>query len=401
MNGKTKEYILQKLKYIKMQDIFAGFLMLAALLVKPFYRKKYVDTWLICEEPKAAKDNGYHFFKYMCEQHPEKRCFYAIKRKSAYYKKVRELGPVIEYGSLQHWIAYFLCEYNISTQKSGKPNAAICLFFELTGKFKIHNVFLQHGVIINDLSKGLAFQTSKFKYFITSTVPETEFIKRNFGYPEEAVQMTGLPRFDALHNAAVDKQQILVMPTWRKWLGDRIAKGEKMETDIESSEYVKQWASLLNSESLMALIERYRLKVFFYPHWNMQPYLSVFQGINPAITIASWDKYEVQDLLKSATMLITDYSSVFFDMVYMKKPIIFYQFDEAMVRKYHLEEGYFDYHNNPFGIWTDSAEKVCIAMEHIISQGYAVSNEYLEEHRKIFTYWDTCNCERVYKLLAK
>ena len=27
-------------------------------------------------------------------------------------------------------------------------------------------------------------------------------------------------------------------------------------------------------------------------------------------------------------MLITDYSSVYFDIAYMRKPIIFYQFDE-------------------------------------------------------------------------
>lgn len=44
-------------------------------------------------------------------------------------------------------------------------------------------------------------------------------------------------------------------------------------------------------------------------------------------------KYDVQQLLKESLLLITDYSSVFFDMMYMNKPVIFYQFDENQYRK--------------------------------------------------------------------
>ena len=56
-------------------------------------------------------------------------------------------------------------------------------------------------------------------------------------------------------------------------------------------------------------------------------------------------KYDVQQLLKESLLLITDYSSVFFDMMYMNKPVNFYQFDEKQYRKSHYKEGYLNYQN--------------------------------------------------------
>ena len=35
--------------------------------------------------------------------------------------------------------------------------------------------------------------------------------------------------------------------------------------------------------------------------------------------------------------MVTDYSSVFFDFAYMKKPIVFYQFDENILPLFNIE----------------------------------------------------------------
>lgn len=60
----------------------------------------------------------------------------------------------------------------------------------------------------------------------------------------------------------------------------------------------------------------------------MQPYLSEFRTTCPRIRLADWKRYDIQELLKSAAVMVTDYSSVFMDMVYMRKPVLHYQFDE-------------------------------------------------------------------------
>ena len=99
--------------------------------------------------------------------------------------------------------------------------------------------------------------------------------------------------------------------------------------------------------------------------------------------------------------MITDYSSVYFDMFYMKKPVIFYQFDEEEFRKYHYEEGWFDYHNNPFAKSYSSYKDVLTELENIIHADYKVSETFLKAHRKEFVLFDDNNSERIYRDLAE
>lgn len=397
------KYIMKKLKDrrvkdIKFSDLMAIFPMTLALLLRPFYKNKYRNVFLVCEEPAAARDNGYHFFKFMREKHPEQPCVYAIRKNSADRQKVLSLGTVINFGSLEHWLAYFLCKYNISTQKGGKPNDVLCIFGEQMGLFKARNVLLQHGITINNV-QGLYAETSNYEYFFTAAAPETEFIKQNFGYKDGVVKMVGFPRFDALHDFKSKENRILIMPTWRSWLKlkSKSIGGEMLS--ISSSEYFQKWLSLLNSHELDELIEKYSLDVIFYPHWNMQAYIEDFKVTNSKITVASWQDYDVQELMKTSKMMITDYSSVFFDMVYMKKPIIFYQFDEEKFRKLHYGKGWFDYHTTTFGYWCNDFETVLNELEHIVKCNYSVSEEYLFEHKKTFTLYDNQNSERIYRIL--
>lgn len=64
-------------------------------------------------------------------------------------------------------------------------------------------VFLQHGVIINDL-KWLYYPETKMRLFVCGAYPEYQFIRDTFGYPEGYVQYLGLCRFDTLHGHQTD-----------------------------------------------------------------------------------------------------------------------------------------------------------------------------------------------------
>ncbi len=392
------DYFLDKIKDVKIMDYLSIFSMVAALFIQPFYKKKFKNLWLICEEPLEARDNGYCFFRYMCENQPQQICIYAIKKRSVDYKKVRKLGKVIEYGSILHWVAYFLCQYNISSQKGGKPNAALCSFMELNGIFKTCNVFLQHGVTINDV-RWLYAERSKIDFFITSTIPEYNFIVEKFGYPKKTISLTGMPRFDNLYNRKINKKQVLIMPTWRYWFKLNSKKYQGSDNDFETSEYCRKWIELLKSKKLDKLVEKYQLEIIFYPHRNMQGYLDILKKISSKVKLASWKNYDIQELLKSAAVMITDYSSVFFDMIYMKKPVLFYQFDEKEYREHQYGEGYFDYHNNPFGKTFHDIELLLEELNRLAEGNFSFSREAEESHRSIFPYWDQKNSERIYHLL--
>ena len=53
----------------------------------------------------------------------------------------------------------------------------------------------------------------------------------------------------------------------------------------------------------------------------MQRYISAFKGFDNTIEIANWKEFDVQELLKESALLITDYSSVYFDMIYRKNQL--------------------------------------------------------------------------------
>ena len=395
---KSFSYMANKMRDVKAGDVLALIPMILAKVSSPLFRR-YNSVWLICEDASEARDNGYWFFKHMTEHHKERKCVYAIKKSSPDYEKVAKLGEIVQFGSLKHWIMYFNCEYNISSQKGGKPNAAVCAFLELNGLSKVKNVFLQHGVTINN-ARWLYSDRSDFTYFITATTDETRFIIENFGYDKSTIQLTGFSRFDNLHNQKTDSNRILIMPSWRAWFSEKTAQNSKADADFASSDYLRYWKSLLASEDLNRLIDKHELEIVFYPHRNMQKYLSYFEDINSKVKIASVKDYDVQELLKSSRLLITDYSSVFFDMIYMRKPIIFFQFDEEKFRRQQYQQGYFDYHNNPFGETVDSTKRVVDVLEKNIENDYNVTSAYLEEHARLFPYFDTDNSERIFALLS-
>lgn len=394
-------YFFDRLKDVKAGDVLSVFPMLVALIVSPLYKKKNANTWLICEEFNEARDNGYWFFRKMRENHPEQRCVYAINKKSVDYQKVAGLGEIIQYGGIKHWIYYFTCAHTISSQKGGKPNAPICAFVELNRWYNCHAIFLQHGVIINDV-RWLYADRSRFDMFVTSAVPETKFIQDRFGYPDGVVQQCGLARFDNLHDCHVKKNRIVIMPTWRYWFNLKSKEQEGLDSDFMQSHYLRAWKELLESNKLAEIIQRYNLEVIFYPHRNMQRHLEDMRNvIHTPVTFASWEEWDIQELMKSSTAMITDYSSVFFDMVYMKRPVMFYQFDLDEFRKGQYKEGWFDYQNNPFGDSFLKCDDLLYEFEKLAAGGFSVDEDYLASHIKYFPYYDDNNCERIYESIKR
>ena len=166
--------------------------------------------------------------------------------------------------------------------------------------------------------------------FICGAYPEYIFIRDTFGYQKEKVVYTGLCRFDGLHDNIIAKRKtILIMPTWREWIADEDERLYKYEgtVEIRKTSYFVNWVEFIRDPELKAISTEYNCRFIFYPHRNMQKYMDCFPPSNEYLEIADASKYDVQQLMKDSSMMITDYSSVFMDMIYMKKPVLFYQFD--------------------------------------------------------------------------
>ena len=396
-----EQTFLEKLKRVKPGDLLHIIKFILAFPIAMVYRFFRRDLWLLCDTENECRDNGFWLYKYLRENTSED-AVYAINRKSPDYARVKDLGPVIQYGSFRHWIYYLAASKNISSQKMGKPNAAICYVLEVYGILRNKRAFLQHGIITADLS-FLYYPHTKMSLFVTSTYDEWKYVNDRYGYPEGCVQELGLCLFDHLHDMKVKKNQILIMPTWRMYIRNEISASDHeleaqkfMETD-----YYRYWDALLKDERMIRYIEENDLQIIFYPHREMHRFLKYFHVDHPNITVASWPEYDVQTLLKESAVLVTDFSSVAMDFAYMKKPLVYYQFDNEKFRKSHHQIGYFDFRKDGFGPVCVTEQEVTDWLIRLHGQGFANEAIYLERHGKYFDLWDTKNCERNYKAIKE
>lgn len=359
------------------------------------YEKKHV--WLLSERGTDARDNGYHFFRYLRENHPEQKVYYVIDRESADYPKVALLGNTVQTGSLRHWLLFLGAEMRISTHINGYVPGKHWRYrnFASRRKGKAKTVFLQHGITKDDM-KGFHRENTHLNLFICGAEPEYEYILSTYGYSERALKYTGLARFDKLHDFTI-KRQVLIMPTWRDWLSPDFHGDGLSAQAIQESRYFQAWSALLRSERLRTLAEQYQVSFIFYPHYEMQRFLDLFPQGNDAVVIADFTHYDVQNLLKESMLLITDFSSVFFDFAYMNKPTLYYQFDEDEYRAHHYAQGYFDYRRDGFGeVVTEEAELLDL-LERYLAEDCRMQPEYQRRIAGFFPLHDDKNCERIYQ----
>lgn len=365
-----------------------------AIISAPFAGRhdKYKNLWLIAERGVDARDNGYYLFKYITENHPEINIAYAISKDSPDRERVVNLGRVINYGSFEHFLSLALSTVKISTHIMGyTPYIDFFVRADKMGLVKGKKIFLQHGIIKDNLTYLYADNVNT-DLFVTSAKPEYEYVRDNYGYADGVVQLLGLCRYDDLYKIEKPSKKILIMPTWRYSL----RKADKKQ--FEESEYYERYTSLLKSGRLSDILEKYNYEALFYPHMELQKFIDSFEG-SERVKIVSFRDSTVQDLLINTDVLITDFSSVFFDYAYMEKPMIFYQFDEESFRKQHYGEGYFSYKRDAFGEVVYDEGEVLSELEKILANNAVIDHRYLDRINSFFTLRDTNNSERNFRAI--
>jgi len=387
----------QRLQMVKITDIIHIFKFLIAFPISIIAKIFIKDLWVVCDCENEARDNGFYFFKYLREKQVQQNVVYAINKKSPDYLKVKKLGKTVHYGSLKHWILYLTASKNISSQKGGKPNSAICYILEVYGIIKNKRIFLQHGVIKDNLPY-LHYKNAKLSMFSVTTKREYDYVVKEFGYPEGVIQQVGLCRYDTLEDKSTG-DIILIMPTWRQWIAHKTTNSKLVENvqSFKETNYYKTWLEVLKSTELEKTCKENNKKVIFYPHRNMQKFIDDFKNTNKDfIEIATWKEKDVQELINKSSLMITDYSSVAMDFAFLNKPVIYYQFDYEQFRKGHLEEGYFNYEKDGFGVITKAFNTLISSIENKIKEKFKLKEKYQERINNFFDIRDKKNCERTY-----
>ncbi|MMV03161.1 glycosyltransferase, partial [Campylobacter coli] len=352
------------------------------------------NIWLLMDRDYEADDNAEHLYRHIMQNHPEQEIVFALRKESSDWERLEKEGfNLVEFESFE----FERIIKKASKVISSHADEYLIRHVTLTQQF----VFVQHGVIMNDLSRWL--NSKKINLFITSTRAEYDSIANNYNrykFGKKEVLLTGLARHDVLlKNNKSDTKQILMMPTWRAGIVGNVTNSSKRELkeNFKQSEYFQKWNSLLNNDSLKKLCELYSYTIVFNPHPNIMPYLKEF-NLPSYIKIANPDE-SLQVLFCNSSLMITDYSSVAFEMAYLEKPVIYYQFDkEDFFNSHTLQKGYFDYTKDGFGPVVKNQENLLKELENLLRNDCKPFGVYKDNIDSTFTFRDGRCCERIYKI---
>ena len=293
-----------------------------------FLRMPLKENWVLCESffGKSYSDNPKYIYEYLSKNYPGRyRFIWVVNKRSRIpfeHTKVKRFS--IRY-------AYYLarCKYNIFN----------CRQPEWVKKRK-GNVFLEtwHGTPLkklvfdqeevmgaSPLYKAQFYRQSRvWDYLVSANHFSTEVFRSAFRYDKEILEF-GYPRNDILHSNTRDhlaaavrkklripegKKTILYAPTWRD--DEYYGRGEykfamKLDLRFLKKELGPDYVILLRT------------------HYFIADSLDVTGLEDFAFNVSKYD--DISELYLISDLLITDYSSVFFDYANLKRPILFYTYD--------------------------------------------------------------------------
>lgn len=180
-------------------------------------------------------------------------------------------------------------------------------------------IFIQHGQIFfkESVLKNRYLYPGKFDYILASSDNETNILKK-YGWKDEQIIKSGLPRWDLLNDNIISEKSIFIMFTWRI----------TSPIEFKYSWYYKKLLSLLNNSDFHNYLEENNIKIYFANHHALKTNSGVDFIVNhPNIEMIT--PVEISKYIKKSSLLITDLSSIAFDFMFQNKPVILYGLDRG------------------------------------------------------------------------
>lgn len=373
---------------------------------KKYWRHKLFNPdkrkiWYISDRIDNAGDNGDVFFRYLAKKKPKGiKPVFVIGKDYREIDRLKTLGKVV-YANTDEALVYFLLadkvissgasEFTINPFDFCKP-FVIDLY-----KFKFY--YLQHGIACADLSSWLSrYSKNIHRFFTSSTRERNSIIEGRYSYSPEQVPLTGMSRFDVLRNNP--QKYILILPTWRRAITESYDdKTQSVYFDgFVETEFFKFYNSLINDERLLKVMREkgYQGKFCLHPIHKKQ-YVD-FEGNDVFEINEGFVNYN--DEFEKASVMVTDYSSVLFDFTYLRKAVVYSQFDKEKFFKSQIyDQGYFDYEKDGFGPVCYDLDSTVNELISLIENDCKVEKKYLDRMNGFYAFDDQNNCERIFNAI--
>ncbi|MEH6649118.1 MAG: CDP-glycerol glycerophosphotransferase family protein [Motiliproteus sp.] len=370
---------------------------IAYYLTKPFIKKR---IWLLCETETQAQENGYELYLWLKNHAGAIDAYYVIDKNSPSIGKFDTREEWLALGSFKQLFYMYHAEAIISTHGLWMLPNELGILKKLTLKtLQAKRVMLGHG--IGFLKNGKDFyHKSVFSLndlFVAASPKEKDIFVNEYDYHDDEVAITGYPRFDIMTDLSEKSQWqnlIVYMPTFRD-------KEQHLGAGFKETDLYKNTQSMLCSESIKNSLEKNNAHIAIYLHQNIQHYSQYFDEYSSdRIHVIRQGEFTVTQLLRMGKLLITDYSSVVFDFVYMKKPFISYQFDYDKFIEARKHKAFIDIKTDLPGYVVNGINELEDTIETVFSNCFSLQPEHQKKMEKYFSFQDQDNCQRVFQAIT-
>lgn len=317
---------------------------------------------------KQYSCNPRAIYEYMKKNHPEYKLIWSVDPR--FEKIFKESNLEYSYRFSIKWL------YHMATAKYWVTNSRMPLWIPKS----VDTIYLQtwHGTPLKKLASDIekvqmpGTDTKRYKenfykesrnwdYLISPNRYSTEIFKRAFNFDKTVIE-SGYPRNDSLYNdndpekinliknklgISDEKKVILYAPTWRDNLF------------YEKGKY--KFETALNMNKMRdSLADEYVLLIRM--HYLISDQINL-EGLESFVYDVS--NYEdIRDLYLISDLLVTDYSSVFFDFANLNRPILFFVHDLEEYKN-ELRGFYFDFEKEAPGPLTRTTKDLISEINHI------------------------------------
>ena len=333
-------------------------------------------------------DNSKYLFQYILENHPEIHPIWITRNNKVLFELRKNGLPVQKRFSLNGFYSIVKAGFAFETEGDqdispfmNKKTKVIQLWHGVAPKKANWNGFNQDG------------DRRRTNYWMASSEQNKGTLQELFGMSSNHIYVTGYPRNDTfvkphvqhpviqeLNQKYSNYKKVIYMPTHRNFGSEGMA---------------------FSKETMFALDKKLRerdIVMVYKPHFHeLQNYLDIENEFTNIVLAKDQEKYQdVYGYICDFDLLISDYSSIIYDFLCAKKPIVLFPYDLEHFRT--SDAGLFDYYEGyPAGPFCFDWDQVVEQMMKLLDNDHEWE-EKRETCRRLFhPFDDGNNCERVYE----
>lgn len=346
---------------------------------------------------KQFSDSPRAIYEYMKEHHPDYRLLWSIDKNAE--SLFIEFGlPYIRRFTLPWFLHFPRAEYWVNNVRlpawMPKPRGTKYIQTWHGTPLKRLGTDIEEihmpGTTTSAYKRNFVTEARKWDLLVSPNPYSTEIFRRAFRYRGEVIE-SGYPRNDVLSGSAErlagnlkkhlgipdDKKVMLYAPTWRD--NDFYEKGKyrfefQFNLDRWKEEFGDEWVLLSRMHYLVA-------ESFDF---------SACEG-----TVYDVSSYpDIRDLYLVSDLMITDYSSVFFDFAVLNRPIVFFMYDLEQYRD-QLRGFYIDIEKDAPGPIAETEDELFVAIKRLKDAEIQRDPNFMAFKEKFSAWEDGHATERV------